>query len=191
LNAASFADRLGPAAVRRLTIAALVLAAAALALCLLFVLRTSGGTVFLFSMAAPPLVALAVALVGAAILIEYRRSHRLFLIEHQPAGRVIFRQGELGDCAYFIREGRVEVVDHGSGSVLATLGPGEHFGEMALLGNAPRNATVRTISPVELAVLGKSNFLHMLTLLPATEEAVLATVRERAMKGRGTPSSDG
>jgi hypothetical protein len=190
LNAASFADRLGPAAVRRLTIAALVLAAA-LALCLLFVLRTSGGTVFLFSMAAPPLVALAVALVGAAILIEYRRSHRLFLIEHQPAGRVIFRQGELGDCAYFIREGRVEVVDHGSGSVLATLGPGEHFGEMALLGNAPRNATVRTISPVELAVLGKSNFLHMLTLLPATEEAVLATVRERAMKGRGTPSSDG
>ena len=71
--------------------------------------------------------------------------------------------------------------------MLATLGPGEHFGEMALLGDAPRNATVRTISAVELAVLGKDNFLHMLTLVPATEEAVLATVRERALATRATP----
>lgn len=190
MSAESIADRLGPPTVRRLIIAALVLAAAALALCLLFVLQTSGGTVFLFSMAAPPLVALAVVLVGAAILIEYRRAHRLFLIERYPTGRTVFRQGELGDCAYFIREGRVEVTDDRAGVVLATLGPGEHFGEMALLGNAPRNATVRTISPVELAVLGKDNFLHMLALLPATEEAVLATVRERAMAGRGTSAAD-
>lgn len=186
MNAESIADRLGPPTVRRLIVVALVLAAAALGLCLLFVLRTSGGTVFLFSMAAPPLVALAVTLVSAAILIEYRRSHRLFLIEHHPTGRTIFRQGEPGDCAYFIREGRVEVIDDRTGSVLATLGPGEHFGEMALLDNALRNATVRTISSVELAVLGKENFLHMLTLMPATERAVLATVRERAMAGRGT-----
>jgi len=184
VSAASIADRLGPTTVRRLTIAALVLASAALALCLLFVLRTSGGTVFLFSMAAPPLVALAVALVATAILLEYRRTHRLFLIERHPAGRVIFRQGERGDCAYFIRTGRVEVIDDGTGAILATLGPGEHFGEMALLGEAPRNATVRTISAVELAALGKENFLHMLNLLPATEQAVLETVRERAMVAR-------
>lgn len=189
MSAASLADRVGPTTVRRLTATALVLAAAALALCLLFVLRTSGGTVFLFSMAAPPLVAVAVILVAAAILIEYRRTHRLFLIESHPAGRVIFRQGEQGDCAYFVRDGRVEVVDERSGAVLATLGPGEHFGEMALLGDSPRNATVRTISAVELAVLGKDNFLHMMTLMPATEEAVLATVRKRALAGRReTPS---
>jgi hypothetical protein len=184
VSAASIADRLGPTTVRRLTIVALVLAGAALVLCLLFVLRTSGGTVFVFSMAAPPLVALAVVLVGAAILLEYRRTHRLFLIERHPADRVIFRQGERGDCAYFIRTGRVEVVDDGTGTVLATLGPGEHFGEMALLGDAPRNATVRTVSAVELAVLGKENFLHMLNLLPATESAVLETVRARAMAAR-------
>ena len=80
------------------------------------------------------------------------------------------------------------MIDDQTGTVLATLGPGEHFGEMALLGNTPRNATVSTISAVELAVLGKDNFLHMLTLLPATEEAVLTTVRERAMTGRDSAS---
>jgi CRP-like cAMP-binding protein len=186
--------------VRRLTAAALVLAAAAMALCLLFLLRTSGGTVFLFSMAAPPLVAAAVVLVAAAILLEYRRTHRLFLIETHPIDRVIFRQGEHGDCAYFIRKGRVQVVDDERGTVLATLGPGAYFGEMALIDGKPRNTTVRTITAVELAVLGKQNFLHMMQLLPATEQAVLATVRERAMatladghpsSSRKAPASDG
>jgi len=184
VSAASIADRLGPTTVRRLTIVALVLAGAALVLCLLFVLQTSGGTVFVFSMAAPPLVALAVVLVGAAILLEYRRTHRLFLIQRHPTDKVTFRQGERGDCAYFIRTGRVEVVDDGTGTILATLGPGEYFGEMALLGDTPRNATVRTVSAVELAVLGKENFLHMLYLLPPTESALLETVRERAMAAR-------
>ena len=161
--------------------AALVLAAIALGLCLLFVLQTSGGTVFLFSMAAPPLLAAAIAAVGVAVLIEYRRAHRLFSAEHHPAGRVIFRQGEPGDCAYFIRDGRVEVVDERTAGVLATLGPGDYFGEMALLDGAPRNATVRALTAVELAVLGKDNFLHMLRLLPAAEQEVLGTIRERAM----------
>lgn len=169
---------------RRLIVAALAFAAVAVALCLLFVLRTSGGTVFLFSMAAPPLVAVAVILVAASILLEYRRAHRLFLIESHPSGRVVFRQGERGDCAYFIRSGQVEVVDEASGRRLATLGPGDHFGEMALLDGSPRNATVRALGDVELAVLGKENFLHMLRLMPATEQAVLATVRERALATR-------
>jgi CRP-like cAMP-binding protein len=177
----SIADRLGPTAVRRLVMAALLLAAVALGLCLMFVLRTSGGTVFLFSMAAPPLLAVAIAAVGAAMLIEYRRAHRLFSLEHHPVGHVIFRQGEPGDCAYFIRAGRVEVVDERTSAVLAALGPGDYFGEMALLDGAPRNATVRTLAPVELAVLGKDNFLHMLRLLPAAEQEVLGTIRERAM----------
>jgi CRP-like cAMP-binding protein len=175
---------MGPRTVRRLIALSLLLAAAAVALCLLFVVHTSGGTVFLFSMVSPPLVVLSSVIVIAAMLLDYRRAHRLFVVERHGAGEVIFRQGDPGDCAFFVRAGRVEVIDEASGRVLATLGPGDHFGEMALLDGSPRNATVRAVDPVELAVLGKDNFLRMLRLMPVTEQAVLATVRERAMATR-------
>lgn len=167
--------------VRLMTIAALVSTALALLVELQFVLYTTGGTVFLFSTLAPVLVLLAIALVGAAILIEYRQAHKLFITERFDAGQTVFRQGDHGECAYFIRDGQVEVVDESTGTVLATLHGGQYFGEMALIANAPRNATVRAVTPVELAVLGKQNFIDMMKLLPVTEESILSTFRRRAL----------
>jgi CRP-like cAMP-binding protein len=116
---------------------------------------------------------------------EFTQSHRLFAVERREPGEIIFRQGDPGDSAYFVRRGTVEVIDGDGSRVVATLGPGDYFGEMALLGDRPRNATVRTVSDCEFAVLGKQNFLHMVSLLPVTKEAVLATVRERAMRNSG------
>jgi hypothetical protein len=171
---------------RRLVLASLYLTAAALILCLIFVWHTTGGTLFLFSTLSPALVSISIAMVAVATVIEYRQAHKLFVIEHFEAGQTIFRQGDAGDCAYFIRNGEVEVIDEDDDAVLARLGPGEHFGEMALLGDAARNATVRATSAVELAALGKENFLSMMRLVPTTEEAILATVRDRAMRGRSS-----
>jgi hypothetical protein len=167
--------------VRGMTIAALVLTGLALLVELQFVVHTTGGTVFLFSMLAPALVLVAIALVGTAIFIEYRQAHKLFITERFDAGQTVFRQGEPGDCAYFIRTGEVEVVDESSGAILAKLHRGQYFGEMALIANAPRNATVRATTPVELAVLGKRNFIDMMKLLPTTEESILSTVQSRAL----------
>ena len=81
----------------------------------------------------------------------------------------------------------VEIVREtdGSESVLARLGAGQYFGEAALLSNAPRNATVRASAVTEVAVLGKENFLTMLSLLPTTHDDVLRTVSERAMSASG------
>lgn len=166
---------------RGMTIAALVLTGLALLVELQFVLHTSGGTVFLFSMLSPALVLAAVALVATVIFIEYRQAHKLFITERLEAGQTVFRQGDPGECAYFIRSGEVEVVDEANGAVLARLREGQYFGEMALIGNAPRNATVRALSPVELAVLGKQNFIDMMKLLPVTEESILSTVKARAL----------
>ena len=174
----------------RLEITALCLSAAALLLCLVFVWHTTGGTLFVFSVAAPAMVAIATVIVAATTIREFRRAHRLFAVEHRGPGEIVFDQGDPGDCAYFVRRGRVEVIDGGSDTVVASLGPGDYFGEMALLGDRPRNATVRTLSDCEFAVLGKENFLHMVSLLPATREAVLATVRERAMRLDHGQSSD-
>jgi len=182
---------LRPGAIRWLTIIALLLTLCALAISLQFVLRTTGGTLFLFSTVAPALVFIAIAIYAGVTLHEYHRAHKLFNIERHPSGQLIFRQGDRGDCAYFIRTGEVEVLDEKDGSVLARLGAGEYFGEMALLSSKPRNATIRTAAPVELAVLGKRNFLSMLRLLPSTEETILSTVRERALKRGGGAETEG
>ncbi len=76
------------------------------------------------------------------------------------AGEVIVREGEQGLGAYMIRSGRVEVVRAPGGQEerIATLGPGEVFGELALLTDAPRSATVRAVEPTTCLVLTAWNF---------------------------------
>ena len=58
-----------------------------------------------------------------------------------PAGHVVFHQGDVGDRYFVIESGEAEVI--GDGQVVATLGPGEGFGEIALLRRIRRTATVR------------------------------------------------
>lgn len=179
---------LGIGSIRWFKLASLTLTTVALLLCLEFVLHTNALSVFLFSSVAPVLVLLSVGLVGTALFLEYSTAHRLFAVETYPSGQFIFRQGDPGDCAYFIRSGEVAVIEDESGEIIARLGPGEYFGEMALLSDSRRNASVRTLTDVEVATLGKENFLSMVKLLPAAEEAVLATVQNRAMRAGGSPT---
>ena len=76
--------------------------------------------------------------------------------EHYENGQEIVRQGELGQQLYLIWKGEVEVVrsDNGESRVLATLGPGKHFGEMAVFQNVRRTATVRAVGQVEVIAVG-------------------------------------
>ena len=166
--------------IRILSIVSLSLTLVAMLSGLLFVHRTTGGTLFLFSLVAPIFVISAITIYAVTQILEFRQKHKLFKIETYPAGWTVFRQGDPADSAYFIRSGEVEVVDEDTGSVIRSLGSGDYFGEIALIANAPRSATIRTVSEVELAVLGKRNFLNMMRLLPTTEEAILHTVQERA-----------
>mgnify|MGYP001826607738 FL=1 len=166
--------------IRILSIVSLSLTLAAMLSGLLFVHRTTGGTLFLFSFVAPIFVISAITIYAVTQILEFRQKHKLFKIETYPAGWTVFRQGDPADSAYFIRRGEVEVIDEDTGSVIRSLGSGDYFGEIALIANAPRSATIRTVSEVELAVLGKRNFLNMMRLLPTTEEEILHTVRERA-----------
>jgi predicted MFS family arabinose efflux permease len=78
-----------------------------------------------------------------------------------PAGEVVIRQGDPGDLWYLIAEGEVEVVKDG---VFQTrLGEGEGFGEIALLRDVPRTATVRTVAPTRLLALDRDRFLTAVT----------------------------
>jgi len=77
-----------------------------------------------------------------------------------PAGTAVVREGEAGDAFYVIVSGQAEVVR--SGQVVATIGAGSFFGDLALLDRAPRNATVTAITDMELVVLGQREFSTML-----------------------------
>ena len=76
------------------------------------------------------------------------------------AGTVLVREGEMGDAFYVIVSGQAEV--DRSGDIVATIGPGSFFGDLALLDKAPRNATVTAKTDMELIVLNQREFTTML-----------------------------
>ena len=89
-----------------------------------------------------------------------------------PPGNVIIRQGEPGDAFYIIRSGEVSVsVEDQTGErVVGRLGEAEYFGEIALVSNQPRTATVASVSETELLVLEKNDFDTVMELVSAELE---------------------
>ncbi len=73
-------------------------------------------------------------------------------------GETLLRAGEAGHECYLLAEGHVEVLGT-DGGVVATLGPGDHFGEVALLRDVPRTATVRATEAGAVLVLSREGFL--------------------------------
>lgn len=105
---------------------------------------------------------------------------------HVPAGQVVFRQGDIGDHYYVVESGEAEVI--GDGYVVATLGPGAGFGEIALLRRSRRTATVRAISELRLKALRSDHFLPV--VLGYTPSAREAGVVVDSMLDRFTPRDD-
>lgn len=84
---------------------------------------------------------------------------------HFEPGEFVFHKGDLGDSLYFITSGEAEVIDD-SGNSLATLGPGEYFGEVALLNAQRRNATIRCKAAVDLIAMRGDDFQSLTHCLP-------------------------
>jgi MFS family permease len=96
---------------------------------------------------------------------------------HVEAGREIVREGEAGDRFYVIASGEVEVVK--DGEVINEEGPGEFFGEISLLRDVPRTATVRAKTDVELRALERDDFIAAVTGHAASAEAADSVVATR------------
>jgi len=105
------------------------------------------------------------------------------LIERRyPKGTTIVEEGLPGDYMYVIREGRVKVTklsDEGREKILNFLDEGGFFGEMALLDRAPRSASVKTLKPVRLLALSRSDFLNALRTSPDLAMAVIQELTRR------------
>jgi CRP-like cAMP-binding protein len=94
-----------------------------------------------------------------------------------PAGRVLMRQGDPGREAFVIADGWAKATIRGKRS--AKLGPGDCFGEMALLHSAPRSATVTAEADMRLFVLGSREFSELIETVPGVGRRVIAALAER------------
>jgi MFS family permease len=102
---------------------------------------------------------------------------RAATVRESSAGTIIIRQGDEADFFYVIDEGRVEVTQTnesgGQPRVLRQMGAGEVFGEIGLLSNVPRTATVTAMTKVTLAVLDKRAFLELVSEGPGLTYSLL------------------
>ena len=94
-----------------------------------------------------------------------------------PAGEVLLREGEPGYEAFVIVDGAVRV--ERGGEEVAVLGPGDFFGELALLDRSPRTATVTTIAPTEAVVLTLQEFDALLEEAPSITRKLLQGLARR------------
>jgi len=97
-----------------------------------------------------------------------------------PAGKVLIRQGESGGDMMVLVSGQVGV--ERDGERLNTLGPGDFFGEIALIERGPRTATVTTESPARLLVVNHRDFHSLMEEFPEIAAQVLTTLAHRVRR---------
>jgi ATP-binding cassette, subfamily B, bacterial len=105
--------------------------------------------------------------------------------EQFQSGEEVVRQGEAGNKLYLLASGQVEVVVHDGtrDRRVNTLNDGDFFGEMALLADEPRAATVRTTMPTQLYSLARTDFLSLLDHDPDARQSIAERIaaRQRAL----------
>lgn len=94
----------------------------------------------------------------------------------QP-GQIIVTQGTPGQAFYLVLSGRVEILRDGSS--LGAFGPGDFFGEMALLDQAPRSATIRAIDQTSCLMLSSWDFKALLERYPSIAVKLLEVLSRR------------
>lgn len=94
-----------------------------------------------------------------------------------PAGRVLCREGEIGHEFFVLEQGAAEVTV--GGTPVATVGPGDFFGELALLDAGPRNATVTAKDEVSVLVLSQQEFQALLEEEPIVAVRMLPAIGQR------------
>ncbi len=98
--------------------------------------------------------------------------------EHHKAGDFIFRQGQLGDAFYILRRGRLAVVKEQDAQeiTLRELNPGDFFGELALLYDTPRTASVKCLEDSDVFRLSKHDFEHLVEQAPEIRNQLIDAV---------------
>ena len=119
----------------------------------------------------------------SAVSDEDLESIASLLIERRlPKNKTIVEEGTPGDYMYVIPEGRVKVTKlsgDGREKILELLGPGDFFGEMSLLDNAVRSASVKSLTETRILALSRQDFLKELRRNPDLAMAVIQELTRR------------
>ena len=102
-----------------------------------------------------------------------------------PDKKVIFQEGDSGEVLFIILSGKVKVLltgKNGQEFILSHLGPGNFFGEMAILESAPRSASVITAEPSEFFLLGRKALTELLQHHPGIAIKILKNLSQRLRK---------
>jgi CRP-like cAMP-binding protein len=94
-----------------------------------------------------------------------------------PAGSVLARQGDLGREFMILLEGQVDV--RCNGEIVATRGPGDHVGEIALLSSRPRTATLVATTPVVFEVIASREFASLLAEVDGVSQRIHESAADR------------
>jgi CRP-like cAMP-binding protein len=97
-----------------------------------------------------------------------------------PAGRVLCKEGDRGREFFVLVEGEVDVARNGRR--VAALGPGEFVGEISLLEQTPRTATVTAKTPLRFFVLTPKEFQQVLDENPSVERKILRALARRVLE---------
>jgi NADH dehydrogenase len=105
--------------------------------------------------------------------------------QHFEPGEYVFSQGDLGDKVYIIEKGECEVIreDESGPHSLAILKAGECFGEMAVMGDSLRMASIRARTPLDVVIIEKTDFQQIARSVPEFSNAF-----EKVAAGRQTPA---
>ena len=105
------------------------------------------------------------------------------------AGEFVFKAGDPGQTMYIITEGEVDILD-GSGTTLDTAGPGSIVGELALIDDEPRSATVVAKNACRLVAVDRRRFEYMVQETPFFALAVMKVIADRLRKTSARISSN-
>ena len=110
---------------------------------------------------------------------ELQRVGQLTDVMDLSSGRVLMRQGETGTEMMVLIDGTVSV--QRDGALLAERGPGEVLGEMALLSDKPRSATVTLTSDARLLVVARREFNALMDEMPTVRAQIMECLARRLM----------
>ena len=109
-----------------------------------------------------------------------------------PTDSTIFHEGDDADAIFVVVNGKVKIVTtstDGKEFILSVLGAGQVFGEMGLLETAPRSASVVTITEVELLVINRADFDHLLKSSPGISRKLMSILSRRLRRANSKMES--
>ncbi len=97
-------------------------------------------------------------------------------------GEIIFKEGDKAEFVHSIVQGNVEItreVVDGGEELVAKLGPGDYFGEMAMVSDRPRSATAKAIDSVKIMTIARGDFMNLHKHMPVLKENIDKVIQGR------------